>query len=192
MDDKTLVDRCKSGDEQAFGELVKRYSAKAYQIAYGVLGNSEDAEEVAQDAFVRIHKALPDFRGECEFSTWLYRIALNLARNKYRWNKVRGSQVNFSIDAPLEGNDGDGERRYDLPDEADGPAKGAELDELRSRLASELEKLPEAYREILVMRVVQEMSYEEMAAALGCQMGTVKSRLARARDELRKRLGDLQ
>ncbi len=192
MDDRTLVEKCKAGDEQAFAELVKRYSTRAYQVAYSVLGNCQDAEEVAQDAFVRIHKALPDFRGECEFGTWLYRIALNLARNKYRWNKVRGSQVNFSIDAPVEGDDGEDDRKYDLPDETPGPDKDAEMDELRGRLSAELAKLPEAYREILVMRVVQEMSYEEIADALGCQMGTVKSRLARARDELKKRLGDLQ
>ena len=192
MDDRTLVEKCKAGDEQAFAELVRRYSARAYQVAYGVLGNCEEAEEVAQDAFVRIHKALPGFRGECEFGTWLYRIALNLARNKYRWNKVRGSKVNFSMDAPLEGENGDDDRKIDLPDDAPDPEKDAELGELRGRLSAELEKLPEAYREILVMRVVQEMSYEEIADALGCQMGTVKSRLARARDELRKRLGDLQ
>ena len=192
MDDRTLIEKCKSGDEGAFGELVRKYSARAYQIAYGVLGSSEDAEEVAQDVFVRIHKALPEFRGDCEFSTWLYRIALNLARNKYRWNKVRGSKVNFSIDAPLEGDDGDEKRKYDLPDDSPGPLKDAELDELRGRLSIELEKLPEAYREILVMRAVQEMSYEEIAAALNCQMGTVKSRLARAREELKKRLGDFK
>ncbi|MBO4511776.1 MAG: sigma-70 family RNA polymerase sigma factor, partial [Victivallales bacterium] len=96
------------------------------------------------------------------------------------------------IDAPVEGDDGEDNRKYDLPDETPGPEKDAELEELRGRVSAELAKLPEAYREILVMRVVQEMSYEEIADALGCQMGTVKSRLARARDELKKRLGDLQ
>ncbi len=187
MNDRTLVEKCKSGDESAFAELVDRYSSRAYQVAYGVLGNSEDAEEVAQDAFVRIHRAMPNFRGDCEFGTWLYRIALNLARNKYRWNKVRGSRVNFSIDAPLDGDEAEG-RRFEVPDESMTPDKKSELEELKRRLAEEMEKLPEAFREILVMRNVQDMSYEDIAKALGCQMGTVKSRLARAREELKKRL----
>lgn len=187
MNDRTLVEKCKSGDESAFAKLVDRYSSRAYQVAYGVLGNSEDAEEVAQDAFVRIHRAMPNFRGDCEFGTWLYRIALNLARNKYRWNKVRGSRVNFSIDAPLDGDEAEG-RRFEVPDESMTPDKKSELEELKRRLAEEMEKLPEAFREILVMRNVQDMSYEDMAKALGCQMGTVKSRLARAREELKKRL----
>ena len=88
-DDRRLVERFKAGDEEAFDALVDRHSARAYQIAYGVLGNREDAEEVAQDAFIRMHKALPSFRGESEFTTWMYRIVTNLARNKYRWNKTR-------------------------------------------------------------------------------------------------------
>ena len=188
MDDRTLVEKCKAGDEQAFNELVGKYASRAYQIAYGVLGNSEDAEEVAQDVFLRVHRALPGFRGDCEFSTWLYHIALNLARNKYHWNRVRGSKVKFSIDEPLEGKDGDESRTFDVPDDVLPPDKENELQELRGRLADALQKLPEAFREILVMRIVQDMSYEDMAKALGCQMGTVKSRLARAREELKKRL----
>ena len=90
--DAELIERFNRGEKEVFGILAERYSGRAYQIAYGVLGNREDAQEVAQDVFVRIYKALPRFRGDARFSTWMYRIAMNLARNKYRWNKTRGSQ----------------------------------------------------------------------------------------------------
>lgn len=187
-EDSVLVQRFKAGDESAFDILVDRYSARAYQIAYGVLANREDAEEVAQDVFIRIHNALPGFRGDSEFTTWLYRIAMNLARNKYRWNKCRKQTFHDSIDAPLENGDGD-ERKLDLPDPKSNPEEEAIYSELDKSLKTELSKMPAEQRQILVMRNVQEMSYEDIAAALKCKLGTVKSRIARAREELRQRLG---
>ena len=99
--DAQFIERFLDGDGKAFDALVDRYSGRTYQIAYGVLGNREDAEEVVQDVFVRIHKALGKFRGDAEFSTWIYRIAINLARNKYRWNKCRGAFKKLSLDAPV-------------------------------------------------------------------------------------------
>jgi len=187
-DDRTLICRVQNGDEGAFDILVEKYSGRAYQIAYGVLANREDSEEVAQDAFIRMHRALAKFRGECEFTTWMYRIVLNLARNKYRWNKSRGAKAHVSIDAPLEGEDND-DRKLDLPDERLPPDKKNEYMELAENMDVELKKIPEVYRQALVMRNVDDMSYEEIAAALKCKLGTVKSRIARARDELRNRLG---
>lgn len=189
-DDRTLVERFKQGDEAAFAILVQKYSGRAYQIAYGVLGSREDAEEVAQDVFVRIHRALAKFRGEAEFTTWMYRIAMNLAKNKYRWNKIRGSKVNISIDAPLDGaDDGSDERKIDIPDETMSPDEKSAYDELEQTVREELDKLPDIYREALVLRNIDEMSYEDIAQALNCKLGTIKSRIARGRDELRKRLG---
>ncbi len=187
-DDRQLVERFKAGDETAFDALVDRHSARAFQIAYGVLGSREDAEEVAQDAFIRMHRALPDFRGEAEFTTWMYRIVTNLARNKYRWNKNRMAEFHDSIDAPVEGDDGEG-RKIDLPDTRSTPEEEAVYAELDNALQSELGRLPEAQRQVLVMRNVQDMSYEDIADALKCKIGTVKSRLARAREELCRRLG---
>jgi RNA polymerase sigma-70 factor (ECF subfamily) len=190
-EDRVLVERFKQGDEAAFEILVNKYSGRAYQIAYGVLGSREDAEEVAQDVFIRIHRALPKFRGDAEFTTWMYRIAMNLAKNKYRWNKIRGSKVNISIDAPLEGGgDGSGEeRRIDLPDSRMTPDEKSTFRELEKSVRDELDNLPDIYREALVMRNVEEMSYEDIANALNCKLGTIKSRIARGREELRKRLG---
>jgi len=187
ISDRELIERCKAGDETAFSALVQRYSGRAYQIAYGVLGSREDAEEVAQDVFVRVFRALPKFRGDSEFTTWMYRIAVNLARNKYRWNKSRGGQRTMSIDAPLEGLEGD-TSGVDLPEDRIGPDEELWLAEFQQNVTEELENLPPLYREALVLRNIEHMSYEDIAALLGCKLGTIKSRIARAREELRKRL----
>lgn len=187
VNDAELVARFRDGDRSAFDLLVKRHSTRAYQIAYGVLGNREDAEEVAQDVFIRVHRALARFRGDSEFTTWMYRIALNLARNKYRWNKCRGIQKNISIDAPIE-NSNNGESTFELPD-PDGPPDETLLkQEMEQTVLEEIQKLPPIYREALVLRNVQELSYEQIAQLLGCKLGTIKSRIARGREELRQRL----
>ena len=185
--DKELIKSFKKGDLSAFDILVDRYSTKAFQIAYGVLANREDSEEVAQDVFVRVFRALPKFRGESEFTTWMYRIVMNLARNKYRWNKTRGSQRNFSIDAPLEGREG-AVNGFELPELRMGPDENVSIKEFEAKVAEELKELPPLYREALVLRNVDEMSYEEIASLLNCKLGTIKSRIARAREELRRRL----
>ena len=188
-EDRLLIDKFKGGDHGAFDRLVDKYSGRAYQIAYGILGNRQDAEEVAQDVFVRIHRALPRFRGDSEFTTWMYRIAMNLARNKYRWNKSRGSQRNISIDAPLDGSDDPDAKRIDVVEGRLAPDEKVSLDELEQRALTELDGLPELYRQALMLRNVDELSYEDIADLLGCKLRTIKSRIARAREELRKRLG---
>ncbi|MFA5203756.1 MAG: sigma-70 family RNA polymerase sigma factor [Lentisphaeria bacterium] len=187
-DDSGLIARWKQGDPAAFDVLVEKYAGKAYQIAYGVLGNKEDAEEVAQDVFIRIHRALARFRGDAEFSTWMYRIALNLARNKYRWNKVRGLREMVSLDAPVEGEDGDSRGPLAVPAAEPSPDRHAAFKELEQNVAGELEALPDTFREALVLRNLEDMDYHQIASLLGCKLGTVKSRIARAREELRRRL----
>ena len=188
VSDRELVERFNAGDRPAFDELVDRYSGRAYQIAFGILGNRQDAEEVAQDAFVRVLRALPKFRGDSEFTTWLYRITVNLARNKFRWNRSRGSQKNVSIDEPVEGREVNS-NGIELPAPRMNPEEEAMMQELETNVAAAIENLPPLYREPLVMRNVEEMSYEAIASLLGCRLGTVKSRIARGREELRKRLG---
>ncbi len=189
LSDKEIVERFNSGDNSVFSVLADRYLNKAYQIAYGILGNKQDAEEVSQDVFVRIYKALTKFRGDAEFSTWMYRIAVNLAKNKYRWNKSRGSKKNISIQASL-GNDEDSFSLEDrISDESPLPDEKVELSEFEQNIMDEIEELPELYREALILRNVEEMSYEDIAKVLGCKLGTIKSRIARAREELKSRLG---
>ncbi len=188
-EDRSLIERFKAGDETAFDRLVDKYSGRAYQIAYGILGNREDAEEVAQDTFVRMNRALMNFRGDSEFTTWMYRIATNLAKNKYRWNKCRGSKVNVSMQEPIEGGSEDQALYIDVPDERLTPDEKLLFGELQRSTEQELAKLPDNYREALVLRNVKELSYEEIAELLHCKLGTVKSRIARGREELRRNLG---
>ncbi len=186
LSDSELIDLIHQDNMNAWNQLMRRHVGKAYQIAYGILGSKEDAEEVAQDGFVRIYRALDRFRGDAEFSTWMYRIIVNQARNKYRWNKRRGSLKNISIDATQ---DPDSERTpIDLPDEQKRPDETILFKEWEGEIAREMENLPPVNREALFLRNVKNMSYEQIAQALNCKVGTVKSRIARAREELRKRL----
>jgi len=186
--DKQLIAQVQSDDDmEAWEELMRRHSDKAFQIAYGILGQRDDAEEVTQDAFVRIYRALARFRGDSEFSTWMYRIVVNQARNKYRWNKRRGAHLNVSIDQELEADDFSKLTR-DVRDPRRSPAKNVMLNEWMSEIASEMEKLPAVNREALMLRNDKNLSYEQIAELLGCKVGTIKSRIARAREELRARL----
>ena len=141
-EDQELIERFKNGDEYAFDQLVRKYTSRAYGIAYGILGSREDAQEVAQDAFIRIHRALPKFRGDSEFTTWMYRIVTNLAKNKYRWNKCRGSKVTSSLNAPIEGTEGDDALFFEAPDERMSPDKSLQFSELERRTQEEMAKLP--------------------------------------------------
>jgi len=186
LTDAEAIARFKAGDHGVFRVLAERYNTRAYQIAYGVLGNKEDAEEVAQDVFVRIYKALPKFRGDAEFTTWMYRIAMNLARNKYRWNKSRGAKKNISIEKTQESDESGPGIQVSASEPS--PDEQAVLSEFEKDVMQEIENLPPLYREALVLRNVEEMSYERIARVLGCKLGTIKSRIARAREELRKRL----
>lgn len=186
LSDAEIVRRFKNGEHHLFDILVQRYSNKAYQIAYGVLGHREDSEEVAQDVFIRIYKALPKFRGDSEFTTWMYRIAMNLARNKYRYNKSRGAKRKISMQATI----GDDDKRtlIQIPEKRLSPDDQAGLDEYQRNIMREIDNLPPLYRDALVLRNIDQMSYEKIAEVLDCKLGTIKSRIARAREELRKRL----
>lgn len=186
LSDAEIVERFKQGEHHLFDILVQRYSNKAYQIAYGVLGHREDSEEVAQDVFVRIYKALPKFRGDSEFTTWMYRIAMNLARNKYRYNKSRGANRKISMQATID--DDDKRTLIQVPESRLSPDDQVGLDEYQRDIMREIDSLPPLYRDALVLRNIDEMSYEKIAEVLDCKLGTIKSRIARAREELRKRL----
>ncbi len=185
--DKELIAMITAGDMDVMGDLMARHSSKAYQISYSVLGNKDDAEEVTQDAFIRIYRALPNFRGDSEFSTWMYRIVINQARNKYRWNKRRGSQVNISIDKDTETDNGSS-IPFDLPEKGKNPDEEVIFKEWEGEIADEIKKLPVVNREALLLRNMKNLSYEQIAEMLDCKIGTIKSRIARAREELRKRV----
>jgi RNA polymerase sigma-70 factor (ECF subfamily) len=182
--DQKLLERCRAGDEDAFDDLVRRHQQRAFNVAFQILRDREDATEVAQDAFVRIYRSVNNFRGECEFTTWLHQIVVNLARNKHRWWKRRGRQSGVSLDSPVEMRDGEAPMQIaasgDTPDVETVKAEFVEL------LSRRMEELPCKLREVLVLRNVENLSYEEIATVLDCSIGTVKSRIARAREALRE------
>jgi RNA polymerase sigma-70 factor (ECF subfamily) len=186
--DQELLERCRAGDEEAFDELVRRHQQRAFNVAFQVLRDREDATEVAQDAFVRIYRSVNNFRGECEFTTWLHQIVVNLARNKHRWWRRRGRHSTVSLDGPVEM--GDGEAPMQMAASGDAPDVETVKAEFVELLSRRMEELPRKLREVLMLRNVENLSYEQIATVLDCSVGTVKSRIARAREALRERMQD--
>lgn len=177
-----LIQRARSGDQEAFAALVAEHQRYVYNLALRVLKNEEEALDLAQETFVRAWTALPNFRGQSRFRTWLYRIATNLCYN--RLPSLRRSLNELGDDVMAE-----------LPesDLAPGnPARGAEDRELRSYLHRAIEGLDEHYRLLISLRYQSELSYEEIAATLNLPLGTVKTGLFRAREQLRRALENYQ
>lgn len=176
MTEKELVRAAAGGDESAFSELVRIYENKAYHLALRMVSNPEDAYDVAQDAFLSAWRGLPSFRGESGFSTWLYRLVSNAAIDHLR--RTKHQRGNVSLD--------DEELNLDAPDDSPTPQEAAEENDLKQAVAAGLRELSDDHRTVLVMREVQELSYEEIAESLQLDLGTVKSRISRARTHLRK------
>lgn len=185
--DKELIGRFVSGDEEAFDELVKLHSAKAYQIAFGLLGNKPDAEEIVQDAFVKVYRNLEKFRGDSSFTTWLYRIVTNLSRNKYHWRRRRGADINVSMSNNYN-SDEEISLDMEIPDRSLEPSRELENKEIGMSLTNAIRKLPEKLREVIILRHIEDMPYADMADLLKCELGTIKSRLSRAREQLKLEL----
>ena len=184
--EEALLKAFRNGDSAAFDGLIEMYSAKLYKVAYALLGSRQDAEEVVQDTFLRAYRALHAFRGESSLETWLHRIVLNLARNKYHWNHRRGDGVNVSLTA---GDDSDGDsgpdNEQDVPDRRLEPDLILEQNEIGTNIMKALNRLPDNLRETMLLRHVNDMPYEQIAQKLDCKVGTVKSRLSRGREMLR-------
>ncbi len=178
-----LVSAFKAGRRESFDRLVELYSPRLYRAAFGLLGSKQDAEEVVQDAFVRAYRALDNFRGDSSFETWMHRIAVNLARNKFHWNRRRGEGLLTSIS---ESQDDNGDwQEINLPDNRMRPDRSLENSEMENRIMKGLSELPDSLRETMVLRHLDDMPYEEIAEKLECKVGTVKSRLARGRELLK-------
>jgi RNA polymerase sigma-70 factor (ECF subfamily) len=185
--DKDLIRLSSRGDREAFGRLVKRYQDRVYNLAFRLTGQHHAALDLSQDAFVRAFAAMPRFRGESGFFTWIYRIAMNLHMNTERSLAGRARKKTFSLNpVPVRGEES---RSLDLeePRETD-PAKPLE-DRERDRIIHEaLLKLDVDYRRVVLLRDLEGQSYEDIAAILEIPIGTVKSRLHRAREELKTKL----
>ena len=171
-----LIQRAQKGDQEAFAALVREHQRYVYNLALGVLKNEEEALDLAQETFVRAWTALPNFRGQSRFRTWLYRIATNLCYN--RLPGLRRSLNELGDDVIV-----------DLPETRipfDNPVADLELRELRSYLHRAIDRLDENYRLLISLRYQDELSYEEIATLLNLPLGTVKTGLFRARERLRR------
>lgn len=187
--DTALVRRFLTGDESAFLEIMTHYRDKIFGTTFALLRNRADAEEITQDTFIRAHRGLAKFRGDSSLATWLHRIAVNLARNRYWYFFRRRRHATLSLDCPL-GEDSDATFTDLVATESPDPARETANAEFTGLLAACIEKLDPRHREILTLRSILHRSYDEIAAALGLNVGTVKSRIARARENLRALLAE--
>jgi RNA polymerase sigma-70 factor (ECF subfamily) len=187
--DAGLVLRNASGDTKAFPEIMQRHRAKLFVVAHSMLKNRADAEEIVQDTFIRAHRGLEKFRGDCSLATWLHRIALNLARNRHWYFFRRRRHLTVSLDCPLT-EDSTATFSDAVADEAAGPTRAAVAREFAALVADCMAQLGAPAREILFLRNSLNRNYEEIAAELGINLGTVKSRIARARLQLRVLLAE--
>ena len=182
--DAGLVTRFNGGDETAFGEIVARHRAKLFAVAFGVLKNRSDAEEIAQDALMRAHRGLASFRGESSLISWLHCIAVNLARNRYWYFHRRGRHTTFSLDCSYD-DDRQGTCSDLVATDEAGPARQAVASEFLEIVAACMARLRPPQQKILNLRVARGATYDVIAEELGISVGTVKSRVARARQTLR-------
>ena len=184
ISDEALCRRVAKGNEQAFDELVTRYQGRAYRIAWGILREAEDARDVAQDAFVRLYEAAGRFRGEARFSTWFYRIVVNLClehRRRGRW--WRALVVRDVAER-------DGARLDRLPAPAPDPLDGASQAQLMTRVWAAVEGLSSRQRAALLLSVQEELSTSEIAAVLDCAEAAVRVHLHRAVMALRRSMAE--
>ncbi len=177
-----LVQRCAAGDEAAFADLVDENQRMVVQLALNLLGDRDEALDLSQDVFLRVFRTIGQFRGQSTLKTWIYRIVVNQARNRHRFWRRRHRADQVSLDAHLAAH-GD----FRAGAEA-GPDRVLAQKELANRLKSVLDGLPFDQRTAIVLREVDGLSYEEIAFSLGVAVGTVKSRLTRARQTLRLEL----
>ena len=187
--DRTAVERAIAGDEGAFEELVRRHQRTVYNLAFRHLGSRDDALDAAQDAFLRCYRALPRFRGEAAFRTWLVGIAINVCRSRLAGADRRQRRLTQDLTQP---DAATGARvPLQLADLAPDPESVARGGEIRGALPRALAALSPEHREVLLLREMSGLEYEEVAVALGCALGTVKSRIARARAALRQALEEV-
>jgi RNA polymerase sigma-70 factor, ECF subfamily len=183
-----FVERLRSGDAEAFDVLVNRYSPDIYALLWRLTGDPDEASDLTQDTFLRALKAVRAFRGDSGLKTWLFRIAVNESRNRFRWWKRRRRYQTVSLDQPI----GDSESAIQDTIACNGASPEDEaLRRERERLLQEaLLGLPDVYREAVVLFDIEGFSYEQISQTLEVNLGTVKSRIARGREELRKKLKD--
>jgi len=181
--DNIVVQQVKEGKAESFEILVERYQKQVYNIAYRFTGNRDDAYDLSQEAFLKAYRGIKNFRQDSSFKTWIYHIASNVCRDFLRKeNKV----YKVSIDEPVQSEHGDMEKQ--LADSSMGPDEAYESKELSEFIQDIINDLQQEYKEVIILREMQQLSYEEIAKVLDCSIGTVKSRLNRARKILKDKI----
>ena len=180
-----LIQRCASRDEDACAELVNDHQRMVYQLSLNLLGDHNEALDLSQEVFLRVFRTIHSFRGQSALRTWIYRIVVNQARNRQRWWRRRHKSQQVSLDEHLRDH-GDFPEQNDL----DSPDRVLSRKELATRIRTALDGLPFDQKTALVLREIDGLSYEEIGFSLGVAVGTVKSRLARAREAVRAHLRD--
>jgi len=181
---KEVIENCKAGDEKAFTEIVLHRQKRVFNIAYRMLGNSEEAKDLAQEVFISVFESIKDLKEEIKFDAWLTQITLNHCRNRWKYLKRRQYFSSDSLDDPIETEDGSMPRA--ITDPSDNPEILLEKKMIRQLIQRGLLELKEDQRELLVLRDLQGFSYEEMGETLGLPEGTIKSKLHRARMDLKE------
>lgn len=183
-----FIERLKAGEAAAFSRLVEERSGDIYALLYRLTEDAEEARDLTQETFLQAFRKIEGFRGEADLKTWLYRIAVNQARNRWRWWKRRRRDRTCSLDAPV--GDADGPSFASTVPSVDGadPESVALARERERVLLMAVRSLGRSFREVVVLRDIEGLSYEEVALALEINVGTVKSRLSRGRAELRRKL----
>jgi len=184
--DLSLVRRVQRGDKGAFDALVLKYQHKLVKLVMRYVRNPAEAEDIAQEAFIKAYRALPQFRGDSAFYTWLYRIAINTAKNAVV-SRER-SPVEYDLDRS------NTDESYDMQGrmkDSETPEGLVLTDEIRSTVNAAIDALPEDLRTAIVLRELEGLSYEEIAAAMACPVGTVRSRIFRAREAIDRRLREV-
>lgn len=186
--EKRLLKMAEKGDRQAFAELVDLYKDKVYSLAYRMLGNAQDAEDIAQETFMRVYANLHRFDDQYKISTWIYRIANNLCIDIIRKRKVRRHQ--FSFDAEITGTDG--LDLYDTVHDNDpSPEQQLITSELQNKVKDAILSLAPKYRTIMILKYIEDLSLQEISDIVGLPVATVKTRVHRGREALRKKLRSL-
>jgi RNA polymerase sigma-70 factor (ECF subfamily) len=183
-----FLERLRGGDVLAFNRLVEERHGDIYALLYRLTEDPEEARDLTQETFLQAFRHLANFRGDADLRTWLYRIAVNQARNRWRWWKRRRRDRTVSLDAPVGDENGAPLSAGLAAESAGDPEQQALARERERALMAALATLSRPYREVIVLRDIEGLSYEEVAQALDMNIGTVKSRLSRGRDELRRRL----
>lgn len=183
--DEELIILCLQGDVEAFEHLVEKYQHKIYTLSYRYMGNEQDANDMAQEALIKAYRSLGTFKGESSLATWLYRITTNVCLDELRKRKRTLHIV--SIDEPLATTNGE-----DIERELVDPSPTADAIYEQKQLENELQKIIDSmkpeHRTVIILRDVMDLTYEEIAEILQCSIGTVKSRLSRAREVLRRKV----